>query len=93
LKKLFKVLSEETSDSSNFLNVIWLLKYILNRENSIFHFSYFDPDYPTSRYRHSKLSSEGCNVCDGRQVKQVQSDNTASLPLKFQKAFYWQLFV
>jgi hypothetical protein len=39
------VLSEQTSDSSAFLNAMCLLKYVLNSEE---HFSYFDPDYPTS---------------------------------------------
>jgi hypothetical protein len=28
------VLSEQTSDSSAFLNAMWLLKYVLNREQN-----------------------------------------------------------
>jgi hypothetical protein len=77
LKKLSHVLSEETSDSSAFLNVICLLKYVLNCEQ---HCSYLDPDYPTSG--HCRL--KGCNVYEGIQMKQVYCDNTANLPLKFQ---------
>jgi hypothetical protein len=38
LKTLSQVLSEQTSDSSVFLDVICLLKYVLNM-NSIFHIS------------------------------------------------------
>jgi hypothetical protein len=45
LKKLSQVLSEETSDSSAFLNAVCLLEYVHNCEQ---HFSYFDPDYLTS---------------------------------------------
>jgi hypothetical protein len=41
LKKLFRVLSEQTSDSSAFLNARCLLKYVFHCER---HFSYFDPD-------------------------------------------------
>jgi hypothetical protein len=47
LKKQSQALSEQTSDQSAFPNVMCLLKYVLNL-NSIFYFSYFDPDYPTS---------------------------------------------
>jgi hypothetical protein len=41
LKELSQVLSEQTSDSSAFLNATCLLKYVLNCEQQ---FSYFDPD-------------------------------------------------
>jgi hypothetical protein len=44
LKKLSQVLSEQTSDSSAFLNPTCLLKFVLNCEQ---HFSYFDLEYPT----------------------------------------------
>jgi hypothetical protein len=44
LKKLSQVLSEQTSDSSAFLNPMCLLKYVLNCEQ---HFSYFVLHYPT----------------------------------------------
>jgi hypothetical protein len=40
-----QILCEETSDSSAFLNIMCLLKYVLNCEQ---HFSFFDPDYPTT---------------------------------------------
>jgi hypothetical protein len=45
LKKLFQVLSKQTSDSSAFLNAMCLLKYVLNCEQ---YFSHFESDYPTS---------------------------------------------
>jgi hypothetical protein len=48
LKKLSQVLSEQTSDTSAFLNATCLLKYVLNCEQHFFYFSCFDPDYPTS---------------------------------------------
>jgi hypothetical protein len=35
---------------------MWLLKYVLNCENSIFHFSYFGPDYPISGLTATELS-------------------------------------
>lgn len=41
-----QVLSEQTSDSSPFPNIMRLLEYVLNSEEN---FSYFDLDYPTSR--------------------------------------------
>jgi hypothetical protein len=44
LKKVSQVLSEQTSDSSAFLNVMCLLQYVLNCEQR---FTFFDPDYPT----------------------------------------------
>jgi hypothetical protein len=43
LKKLSLVLSEQTSDSSAFLNAMCLLKEVLNCEQHFFRFSFFDP--------------------------------------------------
>jgi hypothetical protein len=43
LKKLSQVASEQTSDSSTFLNDMCLLHYV-RVPNSEQHFSYFDPD-------------------------------------------------
>jgi hypothetical protein len=45
LKRLSQALSEQTSDSSAFLNATCPLKYVLNCEQN---FSYFCPNYPTS---------------------------------------------
>jgi hypothetical protein len=42
--KFYQVLSEQTSDSSAFLNDMCILKYVLNCEHH-FSFSYFDLDY------------------------------------------------
>jgi hypothetical protein len=44
LKKLSSFLSEQTSDSSAFPNVMCILKRVLSCEQ---HFLYFDPDYAT----------------------------------------------
>jgi hypothetical protein len=45
LKKLSQFLSEQTSDSSAFLNPMYILRYVLNCEQ---HILYFHLDYPTS---------------------------------------------
>jgi hypothetical protein len=42
--KTYSVFSEQTSDSSAFVNAACFYKVVLNREQ---HFSYFDPDYRT----------------------------------------------
>jgi hypothetical protein len=52
LRKLSQVLSEQTSDSSAFLSAVCILKYALKCEEN---FSYFDPDYLTSRLTVTKL--------------------------------------
>jgi hypothetical protein len=51
------VLSEQTSDSSAFLNVMCLLKYVLSCKQ---HFSYSDPDYPTCGLTVSGLARVYC---------------------------------
>jgi hypothetical protein len=60
-KKLSQVLSEQTSDSSAFLNAMCLLNYMYSTVNSIFHFSNFDPDYPTSGLTVTGLTKIYCS--------------------------------
>jgi hypothetical protein len=54
-----QVWSEQTSDSSAFLNTMSRLKYVVNCER---HFPYFDPDYPTSGLNVIGLSRVYC-IC------------------------------
>jgi hypothetical protein len=57
LMKLSQVLSEQTSDSSAFLNAMRLLKHVFSCEE---HFSFFDPDYPTSEFTVTGLARVYC---------------------------------